>query len=202
MLGGVAPLHESLLSSFGRLAADEETQFFPIQDKATRYAVMDLITRGDRLQWAEQAFRQEVAAWVRHRNESRDGFAVSAQAKGNAAGAISPFIVRTAHVSYGEAVKDRQLGAGSPTLAVLATSTDTWIDWFSAGQAVEKILLRAYAEGVQASFVNQPIEVPSLRTALHGLIGHSGFPQLVLRIGYGQEVSATPRRSVSEVLLY
>jgi hypothetical protein len=46
-----------------------------------------------------------------------------------------------------------------------------------------------------------PFEVPSLRTALGEMLGRSGFPQIVLRMGYGPKVAPTPRRSVSEVLL-
>jgi hypothetical protein len=37
---------------------------------------------------------------------------------------------------------------------------------------------------------------PRLRHA----IGRRGFPQLLLRMGYGTEVRPTPRRSVAEVL--
>jgi hypothetical protein len=70
-----------------------------------------------------------------------------------------------------------------------------------AGQAVEKVLLRARDEGGPDSFVNQPIEVSGLRTVLGEMLGRSGFPQIVLRMGYGPEVAPIPRRSVSEVLL-
>src|SRR6266581_2187905 len=70
--------------------------------------------------------------------------------------------------------------------------------WF---QAVQEVLLRARAEEIWASFVNQPIEVPSLRTALREILGRRDFPKIVLRMGYGPEVAPTPRRSVSEVLL-
>lgn len=190
----------SLLSMFEQMAGYEATQFFAIQDEAMRYAVTDLIAEGDRLQWAEKPFRHELATWVRHGDEHTDGLPVSAHAKGSGAAAISPFIVRTVNMGNGEAAKDRQLAASSPVLAVLSTYTDTWSDWFATGQAVERILLRACAEGVQASFMNQPIEVPALRAALQNSINQGGFPQLVLRLGYGPEVPATPRRSVSEVL--
>ena len=110
-------------------------------------------------------------------------------------------LVRTVNMGHGEAAKDRQLATSSPVLAVLSTYTDTWSDWFAAGQAMERILLRACAEGVQVSFVNQPIEIPSLRTALQNIVKQAGYPQLVLRMGYGPDVPATPRRRVGEVLI-
>ena len=173
-----------------------------MQGEEARQAVADLIARGDRVQWADRQFRQELAQWVRPSGlESHDGLPGYANAKGTFASSASPFVVRTFIMGTGEAARDRQLAAGSPVLVVLGTFGDRWSDWFSAGQAVEKVVLRARAEGVWASFVNQPIEVPSLRTALRELLGRSDFPQVVLRMGYGPEVPPTPRRSVSEVLL-
>ena len=42
--------------------------------------------------------------------------------------------------------------------------------------------------GISASYLNQPIEVTALRQRLGHLVGLSGFPQLLLRMGYGPEV--------------
>ena len=191
----------SLLSTLRRAAGYEAIQLHLFQNEATRYTLTDMVAAGDRLQWDKKAFRHELATWVRHDNDHSDGLPISAHAKGSGAAAISPFIVRTVNMGGGEAARDRQLAASSPLLAVLATYTDTWSDWFSTGQALQRILLHACAEGVQASFLNQPIEVAVLRTSLRDLIDHRGFPQLVFRMGYGTEVPATPRRSVSEILL-
>jgi hypothetical protein len=192
----------ALLSTLQELAGRDGVWFQVVQGEAARQAVADLIATGDRMQWADTQFRQELAKWVRPGGlESHDGLPGYAQAKGTFAASISPFVVRTFNMGTGEAARDRHLAAGSPVLAVLGTSGDRWSDWFSAGQAVEKVLLRARAEGVWASFVNQPIEVPSLRTALGEILGRGDFPQIVLRMGYGPEVAPTPRRSVSEVLL-
>lgn len=86
-------------------------------------------------------------------------------------------------------------------LAVISTFADSWFDWLAAGQTLEKMLLSARAEEVWASFFNQPIEIPVLRTELRGILEWKDFPQMVLRMGYGPEVPPTPRRRVEEVLL-
>jgi hypothetical protein len=52
---------------------------------------------------------------------------------------------------------------------------------------------------MSASFLNQPVEVPELRRRLHETLGKSGVPQLVLRMGYGEAVHATPRRPLGMV---
>jgi hypothetical protein len=85
-------------------------------------------------------------------------------------------------------------------LALVGTRRDTPGDWLAAGEAVAHVLLRAQVDGVSASFLNQPIEVPELRSRLERILGRDGFPQLLLRLGFAPPVAATPRRPVSDVL--
>jgi hypothetical protein len=96
--------------------------------------------------------------------------------------------------------KDRLLAWSAPVLSLLLTEDDTPRDWLAAGQALARVLLRASAEGVQASFFNSPIEVVEMWPQLHHIIKRAGMPQMLLRLGYpALETSATPRRSVDEV---
>ena len=62
------------------------------------------------------------------------------------------------------------------------------------------LLLRARIDDVWASFFNQPIQVPHLRSRLQSLFPAHGYPQIMLRLGYAKEIGGTPRRSVEEVL--
>lgn len=191
-----------LLSLLNDMAGQEGTWFHVVQGEEGRQTLVDLVANGDHMQWASRQFRRELARWTRPEGiESHDGLPGYTQVKGTFAASISPHIVRTFDMGNGVAARDRQLIAGSPVLAVLGTFGDTWTDWFAAGQAVEKILLCASAEGVAASFLNQPIEILSLRTKIREVLGQIGFPQLVLRLGYGPQVPPTPRRSVKEVLV-
>jgi hypothetical protein len=162
------------------------------QDEYDRSAVANLMALADRMQWADTHFRRELAAWTRSkRSQRRDGIPGYSLSLGDLA----------SYVGNGQAAKDRQLAAGSPVLAVLLTDVDTAYDWLMAGQAVERILLYARSQGIWASFLNQPIEVPQIRLMLHNIIERVGFPQLLPRMGYWPEVPPTPRRSVNEVLL-
>jgi hypothetical protein len=87
----------------------------------------------------------------------------------------------------------------SPQLAVLSTMGNAPVDWLRAGQALQRVLLTATCHGIAASPLTQPLE-----TAESWLVRdpHTGAesPQMILRLGYGLPVSATPRRPVSEVL--
>ena len=73
--------------------------------------------------------------------------------------------------------------------------------WLCAGQALARLLLRARAGEVWASYLDQPLEVPELRPKVTEAIGRTGHAQIILRLGYGPNVSPTPRRTVDEVLI-
>lgn len=171
-----------------------------MRDEATKNAVADLVAEGDRIQWSDRRFRRELVAWMHpNRTKSRDGRPGYAFGFGELMSLAGPLVMRTFDMGGGRAAQDRELAEGSPALAVLGTETDTPVEWLGAGQALGKVLLRARAEGVYASYLNQPIEVPELRPRLRDVVGASGLPQLLLRMGYGTEVRPTPRRSATEV---
>lgn len=194
------PLPESLLASCELIAGREGTLFQVVEGEDARYAVANLIATGDRLLWTDERFRREIARWTRAENEqSLDGVPEYAQGKGNMAAYLGPLKIRT-FMEQEEASVGHHLGSGSPVLAVLWTFTDNRFDWLAAGQALEKVLLRARAAGVWASFFSQPIEVAALRTELRAICGRAEFPQLVLRMGYGPAVPRTPRRLMRDVL--
>jgi nitroreductase len=87
-----------------------------------------------------------------------------------------------------------------PLVAVLGSAGNTATDQVTAGQALQRVLLTATDAGLGVSMLSQPIEVPGAREALRLSLGRFGTPQMVMRIGYGQPGTATPRRRVDEVL--
>jgi hypothetical protein len=91
----------------------------------------------------------------------------------------------------------------NPGIAVLCTPGDQRADWLRSGQALHRLLLVASAAGVSASFLNQPLEIPWLRARISEDLQHSGYPQVILRLGRpaGPLPPPTPRRPVSSVLL-
>ena len=86
-------------------------------------------------------------------------------------------------------------------LAVLSTRGDEVRDWVMAGQALERVLLTATADGLATSLNSQPIEVASLRWLTRDMAGPISMPQAVIRLGYGPRGPASPRRPVRDVLV-
>ena len=87
----------------------------------------------------------------------------------------------------------------APALAVLSTTSDTVPSWFSAGQAIDRILLTAREYGLFASFMNQPMHYEDTRKAVADAVGHD-VPQLILRIGYATPPPPTPREGAESVV--
>jgi hypothetical protein len=113
----------------------------------------------------------------------------------------APLLIRTFDMGRGRAAKDEELASGSPVLAVLGTAADSPADRLRAGQAVAHHLLHITAAGLSASFLNQPNEVPPLRQRLAECIAKPGWPQMLLRLGYGPPATHTPRLAVADVLI-
>lgn len=87
-----------------------------------------------------------------------------------------------------------------PHLALLGTTGDRPEDWLKAGQALERVLLEATLDGLATSLTSHPLETPELRWAVRDPQSATGFVQMVLRLGYGEQGPVTPRRPVEDVL--
>jgi hypothetical protein len=193
---------DDLLETLEGAAKKQGAWLHIFRDESDRNKVADLVAEGDRIQMANVNFRRELAAWIhQNRSVSHDGMPAYALGLTGLASGVAPLIVRTFDVGKGQAAKDRQLATGSPVLGLLGSEGDAPSDWLDVGRALDSVLLRARAGDVWASFLNQPIEVPELRSKLRNTLNVRGFPQLLIRMGYGTEVKPTPRRIPGEVLM-
>jgi hypothetical protein len=179
-----------------RAAADTEGAWLtPIQNADSRSEAARLVSEGDSVQWANPSWRRELAQWM-HPRRSGDGLSLPWLAV-----PIAQMVVRSFDMGGGVGAKDSELAENSPFLAVLGTVADAAADRLAAGQALERVLLTAAEAGLQASYLNQPIQVASLRSKLGELCKSEGYPQVFLRLGYqSDELPAAPRRPVADVL--
>jgi hypothetical protein len=194
------PVPDALLVDLQQVAQSEGAGLEIVHGDNRRNGVADLVAEGDRLQMSDKTFRRELAAWVRsNRSLQQDGIPGYGFGFADVVSVGGPFVIRTFDLGGFQAARDRDLAAGSPVIAVLHTEADTPRDWIAAGQALARVLLRARAENVWASFLNQPIEVDRLRPKVRDVLDLTGFPQILLRMGYGPDVRPTPRRNINDL---
>ena len=88
----------------------------------------------------------------------------------------------------------RQLRSSSGVAVFVAGQADK-AHWVEVGRCCQRFALQATALGLRYAFLNQPVEVPSLRAGFAALAGVPGQrPDLVVRFGYGPGLPRSLRR--------
>jgi cell pole-organizing protein PopZ len=101
---------------------------------------------------------------------------------------------------WGEAAAAAEQSPG--LVCLLATSANELADWVAAGQALQRVLLRATTCGVAAALHSQPLELPQLRDFIRVQLAARAHPQLIIRLGVTSPAApASIRRPVGDVLL-
>jgi hypothetical protein len=82
-----------------------------------------------------------------------------------------------------------------PQLLLLSTAHDTRANWLRSGQALQRILLTVTHHGLRASLLQQALNWPDLRELMRAPGTGSGYPQMLVRVGYGPDGPAVTRRA-------
>lgn len=190
------PVDAQAQEALTQAAAIEGATLIALETPSQRLATAALVAEGDAALWTNPSWRRELAAWM-HPRRRGDGLTLPALAV-----PIAQMVVRTFDMGHGVAAKDHQLADESPLLALLSTDGDAPRDWLRAGQALQRLLLQGVRLGLQASYLNQPVQVAALRPRLQQLTGRPGQAQVLLRIGVpAKTLPAAPRRPVADVLV-
>lgn len=151
-------------------------------------------------QMSQPEYRDELADWLREQDpESGDGMPADALGITTPFPGATDWVVRNINVGPFQAARDKHLIETSAALIVVAAEDDR-VSLVTAGEILEKFLLRITLEGLHYSFFNAPIEIASFRDRVRNLAGTNRPPQLLLRIGRARsETRAMPRRPVGRV---
>ena len=182
-----------------RRAAAEEGALLHVVPPAQRAEVGRLSLAAHRRQLADPAFRDELLHWTGAEADRPDG--VPARAAGPAPAPHDRWVVRD---FTGGTARTRVPGRDAedePLLAALIPHVTGPAAEVRAGEAMQRVLLTATAEGLAVSFLSQLVEVPDAREALRRLVGAVRPPLAVLRIGHGPPTGRTPRRPMAELML-
>ncbi len=90
-------------------------------------------------------------------------------------------------------------GPAAPVTAVMVTPGEDEPSWLRAGQALQRVLLRAASQWVFARLQTQPLQSTSVRAQLRGSLTPAGWPQLLLELGVVRTSHPTGRRPADEL---
>ena len=154
----------------------------------------ELAVAAHRAQLADPAFVAELKRWTAVTAGRADG--VPATAGGPLPQPPARWVLR----DFGDSSVATATFEERPAVVVLTSHLSGRAAEVGAGQALQKVLLTATADGLAASFLSQLVELPGPRERLRRLVRGAQLPQAVLRIGRGFPVPATPRRPLAEVV--
>ncbi|GAB4416639.1 MAG: nitroreductase family protein [Anaerolineales bacterium] len=167
--------------------------------------VLEYVNQGNLSQYRNQAFLDELIYWLRFNKKealaSLDG--LYSRCSGN------PEVPRWLGKMFVAGTKPQQQAEldakklrSSPGAVVIASESDDKTAWVRTGQVYERLALTMTGLNIKSAFLNQPIEVSTLRGQFQSAMGMgSSLPQLLLRFGYAEAMPRSLRRPVEQVLI-
>lgn len=194
------------LATLERAGTGNGVRIILLTDDGHKRAVTEFVNRGNKVQLSDPAWRDELFSWIRSNDreslESGDGLSGRTFGQPSVptwlARLLLPVLVRPKSQMKTDGVNIRS----SAGLAVFVTKDDDAAAWVDAGRCYERFALQATALDVRNAFINQPIEVPSVRPEFERWLGLKGeHAQLMIRFGTGPQMPFSIRRPLDEVIV-
>lgn len=165
----------------------------------------DLVVAGNSAQRGDPAFVRELKSWLRFNPRQAlatgDGLYSATSGSPGLPDWLGPEAfdwLSTASAQNRGYARQIRSSAG---IAVFVGAAADPANWVAVGQSCQRFALQATALGLKTAFINQPVEVASLRPELAALVGLPGRrPDIVMRFGYGPTMPWSPRRPVAAVM--
>ena len=200
------PLSSQELSVLERAGTSENVRVLLLTERPAIERLLEFDVEGNTAQMADPAFVKELKSWIRFNGadavRTRDElFSVSS---GNPA--IPAWLGDLAFGWFftpkGENDKYARQIRSSAGIAVFVGQTAQKATWMDVGRCYERFALQATALEIRNAFLNQPVEVQSVRPRFATAIGLAGQrPDLVVRFGRGPTLPPSLRRPVQAVLI-
>ena len=167
--------------------------------------VVEYVNQGNLSQYATPAFIDELIAWLRFNKKealaSLDGLYSVCSGNPEVPGWLGRIFVSGTKPQQQADIDAKKLRTSSAAV-VIASATERKADWVRTGQVYERLALQTTALGIRSAFLNQPIEVASVRPQFRSALGlGSDSPQLLVRLGYAPTLPRSLRRPVDQVLI-
>ncbi len=167
-------------------------------------AVIEYIKSADQRQYGNQAFVNELVSWLRFNKpealHSLDGLYTHCSGNPEIPRWLGERFITTASAGRQSATDETNVRSSSG-LIVIAAAQDDKRHWIETGRLYERLALTITSLGIKTAFINQPLEVPALRSQFQGYLNlGTAQPQLLLRFGYAAPMPRSLRRPVEQVL--
>lgn len=176
-----------------------------ISQRAEMETTLDYVSQGNLSQYADKAFIEELIAWLRFNKKealaSLDGLYSICSGNPEVPHWLGQMFVAGTKPQQ-QADTDAKKLRSSPGAVLVASEADNKSTWVRTGQVYERLALKMTALKIRSAFLNQPIEVASLRSQFQNAMGMgTTLPQLLVRFGYAATLPRSLRRPVEQVII-
>jgi hypothetical protein len=186
---------EPIIRNLCEGAKSEGATLVALKEDSQRRRIVELVEQADERLWRDAQWRRELSMWM-HPRRRGEGFGIPGLAH-----AAAQLVARSFDLGSGTPARGQQILEGSPLLVVLGSPGDAPADWLATGQALQRMLLRACTDGLQASYLNQPLHLPDFRQQVAAMLPGAGVPQLILRLGRpAEQLAPVVRRPLDYVM--
>jgi hypothetical protein len=200
------PLTNEELTLLEKAGSSSGVRLLLLTERPAMERVLNWVVQANTAQMADAVFVKELKSWIRFSGadavRTRDG--LFSAASGNPVGPA--WIGNLAFDWFFTPRKEnekiaRQIRSSSGLAVFVGVAADK-AHWVDVGRCYERFALQATAMGIRNAFLNQPVEVPSVRSPFAQAMGlDSQRPDLVVRFGRGPILPRSLRRSVQAVLV-
>jgi hypothetical protein len=198
--------------STGNLRLLEATASIPgvsvmlMAESSKRESVLEYLIQGNGIQMGNPAFVEELRNWIRF-NPSQalmtcDGLFTRCSGQPAIPAWFGKQAFRHFFKKDAEDARYAQQMRSSAGVAIFIGDKADKDHWIKVGRSFQRFALQATALGIRHSLINQPVEVPSVRTDFARWLGIGEVrPDLVVRFGYAAPMPMSMRRAVSNVIV-
>ena len=177
-----------------------------LSDKTAMEKVLEYVVQANTAQMNDPAFVEELKAWIRFGDVEavRTGDGLFSRSTGNPSvprwlGSLLFSALFTTGKENDKYAKHIRSSAG---IAVFVSEANNKAHWVEAGRCYERFALQATALGIRNAFLNQPVEVSTLRPQFATFLGvGTRRPDLVVRFGRGPGMPRSLRRPIEAVIV-
>ncbi|MDO8960345.1 MAG: Tat pathway signal protein [Rhodocyclaceae bacterium] len=198
----VAPELEMLETAGER----QNVRIIMLLSAAQKDRVIDYVTQGNLAQLTDRDFRDELVSWIRFNpgEAIRTGDGLSGRTSGQPALPtwLAKRVIGLVLTPKGQAETDAKNIRSSAGVAVFVSASDGKAAWVEAGRSYQRFALQATVLNIRTAFINQPIEVRSLRPKFESWLSLDGeHAQLMVRFGHGAAAPFSLRRPIDDVIV-
>ena len=199
------PLTAAQLDELEAAGSGDGVSTMLLTDHDQKERVAQYVAEGNCAQFSDAAWARELKQWIRF--SAREAVSAGDGLYGPVMGSPSVprwlglMAMRFSFSADKQNQADYRNILSSSALAVVSSEVDDRAHWVEAGRCYQRLALQATVMGLKTAFINQPVEVASLRPEFARFLGIGDRrPDLVLRIGYGPETPHSLRRPVEAVI--